>query len=147
MESCSREMGPLGLNSSMVIASLRFLSLFSSTACRRCRCIALKFLTLSTFAPVAIPPFPFLSFPSKLFVRTPHRPLQVDVTSTTSFSSLSLLVSDVDRTLSSFFVPFFRFCVSLFSLPLFTFRNTSTSQSHHVDTNHSLPLERTAVCR
>ena len=122
-------------------------SLFPSTECRRCRCIALKFLTLSTFAPV---PIPFLSFPSKLFVRTPHKPLQIDVTSTTSILSLSLslsLVSDVDRTLSSFFVPFFRFCVSLFSLPLFTFRNTSTSQSHHVATNHSLPLERTAVCR
>ena len=143
MESCSREMGPLGLNSSMVIASLRFLSLFSSTACRRCRCIALKILTLSHYSlyPVSFPSLQNYSYAH----HTNHSKLTLLLPP--PFSLSLSLVSDVERTLSVSFCTNLSFYVSLFSLPLFTFRNTSTSQSHHVDTNHSLTLERTAVCR
>lgn len=104
MESCSREMGSLGLSASW--SSLRFAPLSFPFD----RMSSLSLYSIQNFDPLTLLSIPlFLPFPSKLFVRTPHKPLQVDVTSTTSILFLSLsLVSDVDRTLSSFFVPFFR---------------------------------------
>ena len=142
MESSSREMGSLGLGASW--SSLHFAPLsFPFDRMSSLSLYSIKILTLSHYS---LYPFSFPSLQNYSYAHhTNHSKLTLLLPP--PFSLSLSLVSDVDRTLSSFFVPFFRFCVSLFSLPLFTFRNTSTSQSHHVATNHSLPLERTAVCR